>query len=280
MEFHPALGAPDAIPEPLRALFRSEPFVPKRDPQPADWLAVRRENGQSFEQYVASDPNRPDLRRETVDLLPLGGPDRADAPPLETMRDFGRAFFQMPVRLLDPLDLTDTPVTERRRTRTGERQLLTRDLLDLLGDHLEDDAFCTIGLTSVDLYPDPSWNFVFGEASLRERVGVYSIARYRTDDRRATLLRCLKVMAHEIGHMFGLRHCVYFECLMNGTNNLPEADRRPAFLCPIDLRKLMWNIGFDPVARYRDLEAFYQQAGLADRAARARTLADAASPGS
>jgi archaemetzincin len=29
-----------------------------------------------------------------------------------------------------------------------------------------------------DLYPEPSWNFVFGQASLNERVGVYSFARY------------------------------------------------------------------------------------------------------
>jgi archaemetzincin len=29
-----------------------------------------------------------------------------------------------------------------------------------------------------DLYPDPAWNFVFGQASLRERVEVFSFARY------------------------------------------------------------------------------------------------------
>jgi len=29
-----------------------------------------------------------------------------------------------------------------------------------------------------DLYPRDSWNFVFGLASLRERIGVFSFARY------------------------------------------------------------------------------------------------------
>jgi len=29
-----------------------------------------------------------------------------------------------------------------------------------------------------DLYPDPSWNFVFGQTSLPGYVGVYSFARY------------------------------------------------------------------------------------------------------
>lgn len=26
----------------------------------------------------------------------------------------------------------------------------------------------------------------------------------------------LRVMNHEIGHMFGVTHCVYYECLMSG----------------------------------------------------------------
>jgi len=93
-----------------------------------------------------------------------------------------------------------------------------------------------------DLYPEPSWNFVFGQASLRERVGVYSFARYdsafygeaRDRDYETLLLRrSCKVLAHETGHMFGLAHCIYFNCLMNGSNHLAESDRRPLHLCPV-----------------------------------------------
>jgi len=29
-------------------------------------------------------------------------------------------------------------------------------------------------------------------------------------------------MAHELGHMFGLTHCVYYNCLMNGSMNGKE----------------------------------------------------------
>ena len=29
--------------------------------------------------------------------------------------------------------------------------------------------------------------------------------------------RAVKVMLHEIGHMFGLKHCIYFSCLMQGS---------------------------------------------------------------
>jgi archaemetzincin len=133
-----------------------------------------------------------------------------------------------------------------------------------------------------DLYPEASWNFVFGLASFRERVGVYSFARYDpaffgeprgAGYRDLILRRSLKVMVHELGHMFGLGHCVYFECLMNGSNHLDEADARPHHLCPVCLRKLHHAVGFDPAARYRALERFYRAAGMTADADLAATRA-------
>ena len=35
-----------------------------------------------------------------------------------------------------------------------------------------------IGVSLTDLYPRDEWNFVFGLASIRERTGVFSFARY------------------------------------------------------------------------------------------------------
>jgi archaemetzincin len=69
------------------------------------------------------------------------------------------------------------------------------------------------------------------------------------------------VIAHEIGHMAGIAHCIYFRCLMNGSSSLGESDRRPLHLCPIDLRKLQWLIGFDFSERYRRLRQFWRAAG-------------------
>jgi archaemetzincin len=122
-----------------------------------------------------------------------------------------------------------------------------------------------------DLYPAESWNFVFGYASLSERVGVYSFARYDPafhgqprgpKTNKLILRRGLKVMAHELGHMFGLEHCTYYSCVMNGTNHLEESDQKPLSLCPVCLRKLHHSIGFDPAERYRKLGSFYQEVGF------------------
>jgi archaemetzincin len=126
-----------------------------------------------------------------------------------------------------------------------------------------------------DLYPDSNWNFVFGQASPHDRVGVYSFARYdprfygqeaAADSRKLVLRRSCKVLAHETGHMFGIDHCVWYRCLMNGSNHLEESDARPLHLCPVDLRKLQWSIGFNAVERYRRLRDFHRQAGFEDEA--------------
>lgn len=51
-------------------------------------------------------------------------------------------------------------------------------MLNFLKARVTADAFCVLAVSMEDLYPEPSWNFVFGQASLRERVGAYSFARY------------------------------------------------------------------------------------------------------
>ena len=50
--------------------------------------------------------------------------------------------------------------------------------------------------------------------------------------------RCIKTACHELGHIFGLTHCSFYECLMNGSNLVEEADKKPFILCPVCLRKI------------------------------------------
>jgi archaemetzincin len=53
---------------------------------------------------------------------------------------------------------------------------------------------------------------------------------------------------------------------MNGSNHLVESDSRPLHLCPQDLRKLQWSVGFDVHERYRRLAELYRELGLGDEA--------------
>jgi archaemetzincin len=203
----------------------------------------------------------------------------AECPDLDRLQRFASAFFAMPVVVFPaqspaPQFASDR-ITTRRNPYGGQRQLLTSDILDALRERLTGDAFALIGITMEDLYPEPSWNFVFGQASLRERVAVYSFARYHprlsgstagTDWRMLLLRRSCKVLAHETAHMFGIAHCTYFRCLMNGSNHLAESDARPMHLCPVDLRKLQDATGFDVAGRYRRLRDVCREFAFDDEA--------------
>ena len=269
-----AIGPTKGLPQPLqRALEPGDDFQSIPEPEPSDWLRSHPEAGQTFDQFTHSLPNRPDNHRGKLYLQPLDSFNESAGPALDPLRRFTAAFFMMEVVVLPSSDWIEARITSRRNPWTGRRQLLTGDILNALEARLPKDAFALLGITMTDLYPDPSWNFVFGQASLRERVGVYSFARYdprfygqpvSADSRKLMLRRSAKVLAHETCHMFGIEHCVWFHCLMNGSNHLAESDARPLHLCPVDLRKLQWSIGFDAVERYRRLRDFHRQEGFED----------------
>ena len=264
----------------LEAALDPAAFAPIAAPLEDDWLAQHSERGQTFDQYVRGRPNRPSAARRTIYLEPIGP---ASGPSIDVLADFTRAHFQLPVKILPPITLERTGA--KVRDRGDFRQILAPDLLEHLKTRLPADGYCLIGLTATDLYPEESWNFVFGMATLRERVGVYSTARYQPSfygeedhypaPEHWVMRRSLKVMAHEIGHMFGMEHCTYYECVMNGSNHLDETDRRPVHLCPVCLRKLHYAIGFDPDRRYRDLERFFRKNKLGPEADWVRGRAEA-----
>jgi archaemetzincin len=68
--------------------------------------------------------------------------------------------------------------------------------------------------------------------------------------------RVCRTAAHELGHCFGIDHCVYYACSMQGTGSLREDARQPPFLCPVDLAKLSYATGATAVQRYRALLDF------------------------
>src|ERR1051326_3339431 len=272
-----AIGTINGLPVIIqRAFAPGESFQPVPVPGPNDWLAAHPESGQTFEQFQRSHPNRPGEQRRTIYLQPLGAFPPQQSPSLQKLRDYAAAFFQMDVKTIEPVSIGAGGFTSRTNSMTGKRQTLTGDVLRWLKARLPADAFCLVAITMEDLYPEPSWNFVFGQASLTERVGVYSFARYDPafygeargrDSQELLLRRSMKVLTHETGHIFGLAHCIYFQCVMNGSNHLQESDRRPLHLCPVCLRKLQSSVGFDVLKRYKALARFDEQEGFADEAA-------------
>jgi len=265
-----AIGPLDSLAPVLRAALEPDSdFRPIPKPGPDDWLSSHREEPQTFLDFKRSSPRKPDATRRVIYLLPLGEFPAGQSPPLDKLQRFAAAYFQMEVKAL-PVT-SGTNFTTRLNPNTKNRQVLTVDVLKFLQARLPPDAFCVLAITMDDLYPDPSWNFVFGQASLREGAGVYSFARYdpvfygqqRGSDYESVLLRrSCKVLVHETGHMFGVSHCVFFACVMNGSNHLGESDSRPFHLCPVCLRKLDWSMNWDIVKRDESLAALYHEFGF------------------
>lgn len=271
-----AIGSMAGMPETFqRTLNPGKDFLPLESPQPGDWLAEHKEPGQTFSEFNAVRYSRPDNIRKKLYLQPLGTFAKDNSPPMNILKDYARVYFTMEVEVLPAIPLRDESFTPRINHFTKKRQILSTDVLNFLHKKLPSDAFCILAVTMEDLYPDPTWNFVFGQASLTERIGVYSFARYdpvfygekrKSDYEHIIMKRSCRILAHETGHMFGLQHCIFFRCIMNGSNHLKESDSRPLHLCPVCLRKIQAGIGFDIVKRYKDLGIFYSKYGFDEEA--------------
>jgi len=244
-------------------------FQKKGEPKPGDWLSLFEERGQSFRLYVRSRPVRVREEGEVLAFLPVGRFSEDEETVLDRTVELARIWFDIDARVIEGRPL---PRAGWQRFHLGRRQYRTGYFLqNLLPDSMPPDAVCLFAVTMADLYVDENWNFVFGAASLRGRGGVYSFVRYfasfrggQEDDesRGLALRRACKVVVHEIGHTFGMEHCIRHECLMNGSNSLEETDRQPLRLCPSCLRKLQWNRRFDVVERYRKLTVFFRRRAL------------------
>ena len=253
------------------AIKKIEPFFkPMGEPAEYDWLASHNEPGQTFAEYLDADPTVPTGERQTIYVLPLGRFDPKQKQIIETVTRYLEVFYDLPVRQLDPktirkdLDSKDTRFNDYLRTR----QVRTGFIIDtILRPMLPADAAALVALTDDDLFPDESMSFVFGQASLDGRVGVWSLRRLQLLADRATFLRrTIKIAAHETGHMFSLRHCTKYECVMSGSNHMNETDRRPLDACPECTAKICWLSDVGQARRYARLAEFCQNNGLAKEA--------------
>ena len=174
-------------------------------------------------------------------------------------------------------------LTSRYNRTSKQLQVRIDSNLMQLRQKIPPDALCMIGLTMLDLYGDETDLFVAGMAAGNERVAIFSLYRYdpclsfstehwfevikdkkmsEKNRLRIILQRSCKLLVHEICHLLGIDHCIFFDCCMNGSGHLAEDFRQPMQLCPVDLRKLFTLVGFDITERYKSLQQFFQREGF------------------
>jgi len=258
----------------LRAL-----ALPLPAPATSGWLSVHPERGQSLAEFERSARRVPTGDADTIVLTRLGNVSANDERTLALVAMELEAFFARPVRFAPDLDLARIPASAQRASHGYGLQVQSLYVLDsLLVPERPRDAWVYVALSTLDLYPEASWNFVFGQARPERGVGVWSLARFAEPgaggrrDERAFLLRTVRTASHEIGHLAGLAHCITYACLMNGSNSLPEADARPLELCPVCMAKLCRGLSIRPDERAGRLADAFDGMGLPAEAERERKL--------
>ncbi len=243
---------------PLKSL--DKPIPP---PKAGDWLAEHLETGQTFEEYMHRSPVAPNDSQNYIYLQPIGLFTDWQNKILQYTAQYVESFFQLKTIVLNPISDSLIPKGSRRMRTGGYEQLHTLFILDsILLKNMPKNAIVLMGITAKDLYPEDSWNFVFGQAYTERRVGVSSLFRYSdvpidSTNYNICLERIIKTSAHEIGHMFSCLHCIHALCVMNGSNNMEESDAAPNLLCSDCLKKLSWNLHFDNPKRFVELRRFY-----------------------
>lgn len=233
-------------------------------PAYGDWLFSHNEKGQSFEQFVRSRHVVPTKEENIIYLQPIGKFDSMQIKQIELVRQYLQIFFQLETKVLENVSNDIIPNHARRIGDVGQEQFLAGYILtDVLKEENPNKRIALMAITEKDLYPKPEWNYVFGLASYRDKIAVSSIYRMQKEaDFNLTLERLLKICSHEIGHMFGLHHCIEANCVMNGTNSMVETDSHSIRLCSLCQRKLNSGFKYDNLKRLKELEAFFQKNNL------------------
>jgi archaemetzincin len=93
-----------------------------------------------------------------------------------------------------------------------------------------------VGLFRVDLFI-PILTYIFGQATFKGNTGIASIYRLRNEqygmkkDEVLLLSRFKKVVIHELGHTFGLIHCLIPTCVMRSSTYVEDIDQKSQHLC-------------------------------------------------
>jgi len=167
-----------------------------------------------------------------ITLLPLGA---ADLRLLEWLKEPLKERLGCEFGISSPLSLPKSAFSPQRS------QYNSRIILNWL----RSDQFSPplLAVAQVDLY-SPGLNFVFGEAELRGDVAIISLARlypgfyHLSPDELLLKERALKEATHELGHLFGLRHCPNQRCVMHFSNTLADTDQKDSIFCDQCERRL------------------------------------------
>ncbi len=185
-------------------------------------------------------------------LVPLGTVDDEILTVIETCLE---DHFGFETRRLAPQAEPEFAYDARRRQYSS-----TLILRELVGRYPA-DAARILAVTEKDLFI-PMLSFIFGQAQLNGTVAIVSLARLRQEfyelpaNRILLVSRIVKEALHEVGHTFGLIHCLQRSCPMSLSTNVHQVDTKGSDFCSGCRAFLRENIGatFEQAANYMGAE--------------------------
>ncbi|MFC1482080.1 archaemetzincin family Zn-dependent metalloprotease [Candidatus Neomarinimicrobiota bacterium] len=163
----------------------------------------------------------------TIYCVPL------DGFPVSTMADLARIItrqFQRQVIILPELNTTSSAYDPARGQHNSTA------ILQMLAPLADNDLDRVLGVTTADLFI-PIFTYLFGEAQLDGPAAVVSGMRLQNQfyglASEAALYneRLQKECLHELGHTFGLRHCITPGCVMLKSTYVENIDLKSADFC-------------------------------------------------
>jgi len=228
-----------------------EYWVHKTHPKAGDWLWEQNEQGQCYPQFTGNKNAVLSSGKNVIYIVPIKRKENSviNKKLLQDYKKMIKAFYYgVKVQILKNVYVEDLVTNEKLEWSENEEQFNSKKFLSWINvkyGYLKKNYIGIISIIDEDLFCD-ELNYVFGLACPMTQVGISSVVRYTAKfteeefDYNTFLMRTLKTTLHEIGHMFGLLHCIYYECNMNGSNNLEKSDIRPIYFCPVCYRKLSY----------------------------------------
>ncbi len=143
--------------------------------------------------------------------------------------DISRSFHY-PVRVLE----SNPDLSEYYSP--GRRQYDANSILRVVSGMTAENAVKKVGLLKVDLFI-PILTYLFGQAVLNGDTAIASIYRLRNElyglkqNYMLQIERLRKVTIHELGHTFGLIHCLNPSCVMRSSTYVEDIDQKGIHFC-------------------------------------------------
>jgi len=141
-----------------------------------------------------------------------------------------REVFGFPIKQTAPFLEADEAYDHKRE------QYSSVAILHQVTELIEPDATRILGITTKDIFI-PMLSFIFGQAQLSGQAALISLARlqqtfYSLPPNPILLAdRICKEAVHELGHTFGLIHCLDIRCVMSLSTSIEQVDVKRDDFC-------------------------------------------------